>query len=125
MLESINTVELPVADLARAIAWYESILGLRVQWRGDRSAVVGAGDGGTRLYLVQTDDPARLRFTNTADGTLHSVVDFYTRDLAATHAQLRRRGVEIDDLREGALGFGLSDLDSNRLGVTCVRHADA
>ena len=121
----ITTIEVPVADLGRAIAWYERHLGLRLAWRGEHEAAVapphaGADAPAPSLFLVETEDDARLGFRNTRRGYLQSVVDFYTPDLAGLHARLEGAGVDVNPLTPDARGFGFRDADGNSLGAHCV-----
>src|SRR5688572_20241117 len=98
-VEGITTLELPVAQLARAVAWYEHHLGLRCTWRGEHEAALAAAQrGAVALYLVQTDAPERLTFRNSRHGYRQSVVDFATGDLPDLHARLKDGGVDVDDL---------------------------
>jgi len=113
----LTNVEIPVARLADACEWYREKLGFVEQWRGDGLAFIALPGEGVRLFLVETADPARLGFTGARKGVMHSVIDFYAPDLAATHAELRSRGVEVGDFQPDSPGFGFRDLDGNRFGV--------
>jgi catechol 2,3-dioxygenase-like lactoylglutathione lyase family enzyme len=121
----ITTVEVPVSDLSRAIAWYERHLGLTVTWRGEHEASLalpssGPEHGAPALFLVQTEDETRLGFRNTRERFLQSVIDFYTPDLAGLHARLEGAGVDVNPLLPGARGFGFRDADGNSLGAHSV-----
>jgi catechol 2,3-dioxygenase-like lactoylglutathione lyase family enzyme len=116
----ITTVEVPVADLTRAIDWYVQKLGLTVGWRGEHEATVALPEGTAHLFLVETADPERLRFQNSRYGYTQSIVDLYTSDLAGLHAYLCEHGVDVNDLQPGAKGLGFRDLDGNSLGAHCA-----
>lgn len=120
----INTVEIPVADLARAVEWYERCLGFVAEWSDEHHAMLVAreGDESARILLVETDDHTRLAFRSTKTSVTHSVVDFVSDDLDALHAHLRSCGANADDLGPPAndwapRGFGFVDPDRNRLGA--------
>src|SRR4051812_9552667 len=50
----LGPVHLQVADLARSLAWYERVLGMRVLARGGGRAVLGAhGDDRVLVELVE------------------------------------------------------------------------
>ena len=119
----LTNAELPVAVLDAAIRWYAEKLGAVEQWqRGGRAFVALPGEG-VRLFLVETKDPARLGFVG-SDGSLqHGGLDFYAADLAAAHGLLSARGVDLDPLTPGAMGFGFRDLDGNRFGVHSDRES--
>jgi catechol 2,3-dioxygenase-like lactoylglutathione lyase family enzyme len=117
-VQALSAVELPVADLDRAVAWYADHLGLAETWRGDGQALLAvAGQAHPGLFLVETEDPARLAFTRTANGRRHSVVDFLVGDLPALHAALTAAGVDADPLEPDGFGFGFRDADGNSLGA--------
>ena len=117
-ISGVVTVEIPVAEIARSIEWYEAVLGFRRTFEGTETAMLAAPDGVTlRLFLVRTNDPRRHSFRNTSSGALHSVIDFKTADLAACHRALKERGFPVGDWKPGAHGFGFEDPDGNRLGL--------
>jgi catechol 2,3-dioxygenase-like lactoylglutathione lyase family enzyme len=117
----ITTIELPVADLDRAVAWYGRHLALTTTWRGEHEAgmAIAAGDP-VGLFLVQTAASERLTFHNSRHNHTQSIVDFFTPDLAGLHARLKREGVDVNDLSTGARGFGFRDADGNSLGAHCA-----
>ena len=126
----ISTVEIPVADLARAIEWYQSALGLNCTWSDEHHAMLAeATAAGVQtkstspsILLVRTNDGSRLGFRNTSNGLHHSVIDFQTGDLEAFHAHLLLLGSQVDDLTPPAnewapRGFGFFDCEGNRMGA--------
>jgi hypothetical protein len=56
----LGGVRLQVADLARSLAYYESVLGLRVLARDDARARLGAADG-ERRWSRSRRGPGRVR----------------------------------------------------------------
>lgn len=118
----ITTIEVPVSDLARSIQWFTDVLGFVAKWQGADSAMVHLPEGDSpSLYLVRTEAPERLKFQNTSSGVKHSVIDFYTEDLAGLHALLTQKSATVTALKPGARGFGLKDPDGNLFGVTDIR----
>lgn len=116
-------VEIPVADLKKAIAWYAETFGMKVlgEPEKDWEAAMLYLDGGERLgvrnfYLVKTEDDQRLAFVNTHTGVTHSVIDFYSANVKSILADLHVRGVRMN----GASGF--FDPDGNSLAVCSTVH---
>ena len=125
----IDTIEIPVAELQRAMTWYERALGLASSWSDAHHALLESPQAdadsspqGVRVLLVATSDPSRLGFDNTHNGLRHSVVDFRTDELEALHAHLVTLGGRVDTLAPPAndwapRGFGFSDPEGNRLAA--------
>src|SRR3982751_5662703 len=92
----IDTIEIPVADLQRAVAWYERALGLASSWsdahhallESPRTSADDSSPQGIRVLLVATADPSRLGFDNTHNGLRHILVDLRTHELEASHSPL-------------------------------------
>ena len=137
----IGAVEVPVADLCRAVAWYRECLGLSCAWSDERHALLEGGTstqpgaapaGGLpseapmHILLVATEEPLRLAFRSSFSGVRHSVLDFRTDELEALHAHLRSRGADVEDLGPPAndwapRGFAFSDSEGNRLAAFTYR----
>ena len=127
---SISAVEIPVADLRRAMNWYRTALGFGSTWSDHNHALLsssGNGDNhenvpGIQILLVQTEELTRLGFTNSSNGLHHSVIDFRTSYLQDLHAHLRTQGTRVDDLQPpvnswAPQGFGFFDSEGNRLAA--------
>ena len=114
--QRLVTIEVPVLDLERAVAWYQRALGLKKEWSDGRRAMLRI-PGGQSLFLVETNDARRLAFSCTSTGIVHSVIDFLVADLAAFHAHFRSLKTGVEELKPGAVGFGFRDPDGNRLGA--------
>lgn len=117
----IASIEIPVADLRRAVSWYAEHLGFDEEWSDDHHALLGAGDG-PKVLLVEAGPGDRLGFECPATGLRHAVVDFRTDDLDALHARLTDAGVDADPLDRPAndwapRGFGFTDSEGNRLAA--------
>lgn len=118
----INTIEVPVNDLPRAVAWYRDALGFTSAWTDQHHAVLGLSGGGLQLLLVETEDPPRLAFQSTHTGIQHSVVDFRAEDLEGLHAHLAAMGTKVGPLASEAKGwaprgFAFTDPSGNRLAA--------
>lgn len=120
---SLDTVEIPVAELARAVDWYARALGWRAEWSDERNALLAAPTaGGVRLLLVQTDDPRRLAFHAGGGELEHSVLDFSTGDLDGLHRHLSTLVPGLGPIPEPAYdwaprGFAFRDSEGNRLAA--------
>jgi catechol 2,3-dioxygenase-like lactoylglutathione lyase family enzyme len=99
-ITEVATVIIPVADQERALEFYVGTLGLEktADFRyadDDRWLEVAPSGGATRISLARqsADRPAAVE----------TGVAFTTKDVEGHHADLRARGVDVDDvLREGA-----------------------
>ena len=121
----LDSIEIPVADLKRATAWYRSALGLECIWSDQLHALLEAA-AGVRILLVATRDETRLGFHSSHSGVDHSVVDFHTDDLESLHAHLCSQHARVDELGPPAhdwapRGFGFFDSEGNRLGAYSYR----
>lgn len=117
----IASIEIPVADLRRAVGWYARHLGFAEEWSDEHHALLSAGDG-PKALLVAAAPGDRLGFDCPATGLRHAVVDFRTDDLDALHARLTQAGVDADPLDRPAndwapRGFGFTDSEGNRLAA--------
>ena len=115
----VGRVMVPVADQDRAIAFYRDALGFSVTsdvpfGDAERWVEVTPAGGGAALALVPPQgeyQPGRMTGIALSAG-----------DVAAAHARLRERGVDVDDAPVGGedgvpLMFFLRDADGNSLLV--------
>jgi catechol 2,3-dioxygenase-like lactoylglutathione lyase family enzyme len=103
---------LPVADIARGIAFYEK-LGFTVEDHNDAWRWAMLANGGCRLMLDQSINTHPTAPRNT-------VIYLYPDDITAFHRQARANGLPLPDLDEtfyGMTEFRLDDPDGNRLWV--------
>ncbi len=113
----IGQVFVPVSSMDRGVEWYSWLLGLRVE---------RASHGGT-IYDVPMSGETRLALdANSKEITNSSqpLFFFWTEDIRASEAFLRRGGVEVlgevEDI--GSVSFlAFKDLDGNLLMV-CQRN---
>ena len=47
--------EIPVSDIQKAAAYYESNLGFTVDWGGDEGGLAGISQGNCRMFLANSD----------------------------------------------------------------------
>lgn len=113
----INWFEIPVTDMARAIAFYEPVLGLSLR----REKMDGAD-----LAVFPYDDPATGGALAKIDGVLPSpqgaIVYLHTDDLAATLDRVASAGGEcvfgpIDLGNEIGTVALFTDSEGNRVGL--------
>jgi predicted enzyme related to lactoylglutathione lyase len=124
----INTIEIPVSKLTRAIDWYQSALGFNCEWSDERHALlvnqtdeVKANSSEVRLLLVETLESVRLGFLGSG-GVHHGVIDFKASDLEALHTHISTLGTAVDEMQPPSLswaprGFGFVDSEGNRLAA--------
>jgi len=98
---------LPVADLARARAFYTGVLGFDEVENENAGAVMLRSAGGTRFVLFETP--------NTARGG-HTQLGFDVADIEAEVADLTARGVKFEeyDLPGFKTVNGIADTPPNR-----------
>jgi predicted lactoylglutathione lyase len=60
VLAGLDHIQLPVADLAASIAWYERLLGFRERFAAEGVDVVSFDDGGFALFLKFFDPDGTL-----------------------------------------------------------------
>jgi catechol-2,3-dioxygenase len=119
----VDTVEIPVGNLERAVAWYGAALEFQAEWSDQGHALLSRDGEKVRLLLVQTKDEARLGIRSCNANLLHGVLDFSTPDLDGLHAHLTGLKAKVDALGPPAnewapRGFGFFDSEGNRLGAS-------
>lgn len=126
---SLSSVEIPVAQLDRAISWYGEALGYACEWSDSHHAMLAcmnsaesSGRNAPRILLVETNDISRLSFKSTHTNLQHSVIDFETDNLESVHAHLSKFIQDLEPIPVPAngwapRGFGFSDCDGNRLAI--------
>lgn len=116
----ISSIEIPVSNVDASVEWYVNVLGLEVQHKDEKTAMLTFNAVGVPgLFLCETGSSERLRFVNSNNGITHSVVDFYTDDLERCHKDFIAQGVKVGKLNvfNGFGGFGFEDPDGNMLSV--------
>ncbi len=110
----IDHVVLRVADLERAIAFYEGVLGAKVERRAEKFALVQLRAGRSLIDLIEA--PEKDREGANMD---HFALRIEPFDEAAIRAHLAAHGIEVGELktRYGADGNGpslyIEDPDGN------------
>ena len=116
-ITQVGVAMIPVSDQDRAIEFYTEELGLEKRsdmpyGDGDRWVEVAPAGGATRVALVPASD------SNPAG--VEGALAFTTTDIESDHANLRDRGVDVDEqiMRMGdpvPPMFFFRDQDGNRL----------
>ncbi|RIW29876.1 VOC family protein [Bacillus salacetis] len=123
----VATIEIPVSSLDKAIPFYKEVIGVEVEFKGERNAMLTFRKKGVpTIFMVETEEIDRISFRNTNNDVEHSIIDFYTADLKGFHEWLNTRGIEAGPLNvhpeNGSGGFGFRDPDGNLLSATNVLH---
>jgi predicted enzyme related to lactoylglutathione lyase len=110
LVRGIDIAFLYVADIARAIAFYERAFGLAFTQHGDDWAECALPDG-TRFGFHLAHPGAEPQTPGTV------IVDLRVDDVDAVRKRLRAQGVECDELQEAPSGrfFAFIDADGYRL----------
>jgi glyoxylase I family protein len=113
-VKGLDHVVLRVADMDRAIAFYEQVLGLHVERRLESIGLVQLRAGAAMIDLVpRTEDEDDGRNMD------HFAVRIEAMDVAAIGAHLQRHGLDPGEVRRryGAEGYGssiyITDPDGN------------
>ena len=113
-VKGLDHVVLRVADIDRAIAFYEQVLGLNVERRLAEIGLVQLRAGAAMIDLVpRTEDEDEGRNMD------HFAVQIETMDVPALTAHLKRHGIDPGEVRRcyGAEGYGssiyITDPDGN------------
>ncbi len=130
----LDHVVLRVANLERSIAFYESVLGCRVERRLDELGLIQLRAGRSLVDLVGVDTPLGQAGGGPPDASARNVDHFALQlarfDEAEIRAHLHQHGVEADETgrRYGATGFGpsiyLRDPDGNTVELRAPESAD-
>jgi catechol 2,3-dioxygenase-like lactoylglutathione lyase family enzyme len=113
-VKGLDHVVLRVADMDRAIAFYEQVLGLHVERRLESIGLVQLRAGSAMIDLVpRTEDE------NDGRNMDHFAVQIEEMDVPALTAHLKRHGIDPGEVRRryGAEGYGssiyIADPDGN------------
>jgi catechol 2,3-dioxygenase-like lactoylglutathione lyase family enzyme len=119
-VDDIDHVVLRVADKERAIAFYEGVLGAKVERRGGRNGLVQLRAGRSLIDIIGAPaDETPAAKTRGARNMDHFALRIEPFDEAAIRAHLEAHGIEAGDLntRYGAEGEGpsldIEDPDGN------------
>jgi catechol-2,3-dioxygenase len=126
-ISHVATIEIPVTNLEKSIEFYIEILGVELEFKGEKNAMLSFNRKGVpTIYLVQTEE-TQISFTNTNNGIIHSIIDFYTPKLEEFYHWLKEKNIHVGTLNvnpeNGFGGFGFKDSDGNLLGATNVLHS--
>src|SRR5438874_8848748 len=104
-VNGLDHVVLRVADMDRAIAFYEQVLGLHIERRLESIGLVQLRAGAAMIDLVpRTEDEDDGRNMD------HFAVQIEAMDVPALTAHLKRHGIDPGEVRRryGAQGYGSS-----------------
>jgi catechol 2,3-dioxygenase-like lactoylglutathione lyase family enzyme len=110
----LDHVVLRVADIDRAIAFYEAVLGLHVERRLSEIGLVQLRAGAAMIDLVPKAEDEDM-----GSNMDHFAVRIEHMDVAALTAHLKRHGIDAGEVRRryGAEGYGssiyITDPDGN------------
>jgi catechol 2,3-dioxygenase-like lactoylglutathione lyase family enzyme len=127
-ISHVATIEIPVSNMEKSIEFYVNILGVELEFKGEKNAMLTFKSKGVpTIYLVQTEETQATSFTNTDNEVIHSLIDFYTPKLEEFYHWLVGKNIHVGTLNinpeNGFGGFGFKDPDGNLLGVTNVLHS--
>lgn len=114
-ITGVRTVGIPVRDQDRALEFYTQVLGLEkrldLAYGRERWIEVAPPGSTTTLALVRGPDQVRIG--------IDTQIRLTTDDAEATHADLRARGVDVDEkiLLYPVKMFTFRDPDGNRVVI--------
>lgn len=111
--------EIPVADMAKALKYYEECLGFSVDWGRDGGGIAGISQGGSRIFV--TDRNVRGHFHNEAPVVIWLNLDS-KEEVDALHDEWKGKGATIVHAPESKPWsrlheFVVTDLDGNFIRV--------
>lgn len=118
-VKGLDHVVLRVADMDRAIAFYEQVLGLHVERRLSEIGLVQLRAGSAMIDLVPQKEGEAPSGNGNGRNMDHYAVQIESMDAEALSAHLRRHGVDPGEVRRryGAEGYGssiyITDPDGN------------
>lgn len=127
-ISHVATLEIPVGNLEKSIEFYVDVLGVALEFKGEKNALLTYKKKGVpTFYLVETEETQRTSFKNTNNDIVHSIIDFYTPELKEFYQWLKEKNIEVGPLNihseNGYGGFGFKDPDGNLLAATNVLHS--
>jgi len=107
--------EIPVADMTRALTYYEQCLGFTVDWGRDGGGIAGISQGNSRIFV--TDRTIRDYFQNEAPVVIWLNLDS-KEEVDALHDEWKDNGARIMHEPESKPSsrlheFVVTDLDGN------------
>ncbi|MBY6036606.1 VOC family protein [Fictibacillus nanhaiensis] len=124
----VATLEVPVSNLENSIAFYVEVLGVEVEFKGEKNAMLTFKKKGVPTFFLVETDPAEgkgIAFKNTNNDVVHSIIDFYTPELKNFYTWLKEKNIEVGPLNVNSNevgGFGFKDPDGNLLSATNFLH---
>ena len=120
LLEIIDHVQVPVAELEAAIAWYTRHLGFQLDQIATPELAFLRLPPGPALLLWKTDEPSTATFTK--KGETMPVIGIASRNIQQLHDALERAQVRITHFQDEGYALVLKFLDP--YGNMFVVHQD-
>jgi len=120
MVRGIDNIGICASDLARSVAFYET-LGFSEAYRNDRGVMLVAGTVQLFLFATRRSDAPPVGRELGLFGNLPGIdhISFLVSDVDALYARLQKAGVTLggppEDQDWGARMAGLKDPDGNNL----------
>ena len=108
VLAGLDHIQLPVADLAASIAWYERLLGFRVLTHYGSSAMLRA-EGGPDLMLWEAPGHAPMKLT--VSGEERPLFFLRTTEIHALAERFAAEGVDVVSFDDGGFALFLKFFD--------------
>jgi catechol 2,3-dioxygenase-like lactoylglutathione lyase family enzyme len=126
-ISHVATLEIPVSSLEKAIPFYKEVIGVEVEFKGEKNAMLTFKKKGVpTIFMVETEEIDQVSFRNSNNDVEHSIIDFYTADLEGFYEWLKAKEIDVGPLNvhpeHGYGGFGFRDPDGNLLSATNVLH---
>src|ERR1700730_5264614 len=128
-INQIDHVALTVKTLARSIAWYQDVLGLKRRHQevwGDAPAMMYAGETGIALFPAATPNPNPAPERRNSTIMRHLAFQAVLANFLRAQAELRGRGIEFGfEDHQIAHSIYLNDPDGYEIEVTTYELDDA
>jgi catechol 2,3-dioxygenase-like lactoylglutathione lyase family enzyme len=122
--KGISEIVLVVKDVSKAVAFYQDVVGLKVDYRLDENwCWLWAGEPGTPQRLGLTTGPLSYGAEHIR-GPVHFALRIAPEELEAATAHLKAKGIEVEGPIEfkdwKARSIYFDDLDGNRVELCAL-----
>jgi len=116
LFSEIHFIDIPVSNLESSINWYSNTLGFNQTFRNEDMAIFKL-DAGPVLNINRTTNTERPHWR--VNEIKRPVIGFLTKDIHASHQELRSKEVKVSHIRDEGMGyfFEFFDLDDNYFSV--------
>jgi len=118
ILDCVDHLQLPVSDIEKAVEWYTTYLGFKLDWRhADQLAMLSLSTG-PALMLMKSPSDSHVSFIST-DGDQLAAFHFRTSDIHRLRESLLSAGTSVKNISdEGGFWFmAFIDPFGNSLGA--------